>query len=325
MTTLITGGTGFLGSSLACMLMESGERPVLFDLAPPGGILSTRQGRFDYAPGSIDNLSVLLNCINQGRIDRIFHLGGMLSLPSENSPWGSFHANVVGTYNVLEAARIAGVRQIVYGSTIAVYSEDLPSVVVDDRTLQRPASMYGTTKVFGELLGRFYARRFNIDFRGVRLPSVVGPGAKTAHMSIYNAWAIEEALKGNPYEIFCEPETRCPAIYFKDAARAVLLLSEADRERVPTMIYNIAGIAPPFSARELVETVRSRIPEAQLTFNPDPAVTRLLNELGRITFDESAARKEWGWQPQFTLEAMVDDFILEFHRNLNKSTIDNRQ
>jgi len=315
MPTLITGGTGFLGAAVACMLMENGERPVLFDVAPPRGILSSRQAEFHYEQGSVDNLSLLLNCISRHAIDRIFHLGGMLSLPSENSPWAAFQANVIGTYHVLEASRLAGIRQLVYGSTIATYSKDLPSDIVDDATLQRPTSMYGTTKVFGELLGRFYTRRFGLDFRGVRLPSVVGPGAKTAHMSIYNAWAIEESLKGNPYEIFCAPETRCPAIYFKDAARAILLLSEADASHIPTRIYNIAGISPPFSAQELVDIITLRIPGAKLTFKPDSTVTLLLNELGKITFDESAARSEWGWKIQYPLEVMVDDFIQEYHKN----------
>jgi nucleoside-diphosphate-sugar epimerase len=140
--------------------------------------------------------------------------------------------------------------------------------MIDDYTIQRPITMYGFTKVFGELLGRFYARKFDLDFRGVRLPSVVGPGAKTAHMSIYNAWAIEEPLRGHSYELRCQPETKCPVIYFKDAVRALWLLAQAQRSQIPTMIYNLAGISPPFSARELVATVRARIPEARLTLNP---------------------------------------------------------
>jgi threonine 3-dehydrogenase len=315
MTILITGGTGFLGSNLARMLMGDGERPVLLDVAPVQGMLRDMGDAFDYVQGSLTHLPELINCLRKYQVDKVFHLGGMLSLPSEENPWAAFETNIVGTYHMLEASRITQVAQVVYGSTIATYSKDVPTDVIDDRTLQRPLSMYGVTKVSGELLGRFYSRKFGLDFRGVRLPSVVGPGAKTAHMSIYNAWAIEEPLKGHPYALRCEPETRCPVIYFKDAANALRLLAQADRSRVTTMIYNVAGIVPPFSANDLVGAVRSRIPNAQLTFNPDPEVAELLREIGRLKIDDRCAQSEWGWKPAYSLEEMVDDFIKEFSEN----------
>lgn len=312
MATLITGGTGFIGSYIARLLIEEGEQPVLFDIAPPRGMLSDLEGKFHFLQGSLSNLSVVLNALDTYRIDTIFHLGGMLSIPSENSPWASFESNVIGTYTVLDAARIAKVNRFIYSSTIATYSRDIESDVIDDKTLQRPTSMYGTTKVFGELLGRFYERKFGLDFRGVRFPSIVGPGAKTAHMSIYNAWAIEEPLKGNPYILRCEPETKCPVMYFKDAGQAFLMLSRTPKDNLKTMVYNLAGIDPPFSAQELVDMVRSRIPASSLSFDPDPAVVELLREIGRLRIDDSAAQREWNWKTAFPLEEMVDDFIREF-------------
>lgn len=315
MTVLITGGTGFLGSNLARMLIDEGERPVLFDIAPVQGMLKDMASEFDYVRGSLSNLPELINCLRQYTVNKVFHLGGMLSLPSEESPWAAFEANLVGTYHILEASRITKVSQVLYGSTIATYSKDIPSDVIDDKTVQRPTSMYGVTKVSGELLGRFYSRKFGLDFRSVRLPSVVGPGAKTAHISIYNAWAIEEPLKGHPYELRCEPETRCPVIYFKDAVNALRLLAQAERSLIPTMIYNLAGISPPFSANNLVSAVRSRIPGAELTFRPDPEITELLREIGRLRIDDRRAQSEWGWQPAYSLEDMVDDFIKEFNEN----------
>ena len=315
MTILITGGTGFIGSNLARKLIDEGERPVLFDVAPVQRMLRDMESEFHYVRGSVTSLPELINCMRQYGVDRVFHLGGMLSLPSEENPWAAFEANIVGTYHILEASRITQVAQVVYGSTIATYSKDIPTDVIDDRTIQRPSSMYGVTKVSGELLGRFYSRKFGLDFRGVRLPSVVGPGAKTAHMSIYNAWAIEEPLKGHAYELRCEPETRCPVIYFKDAANAFRLLSQAGRSQISTMIYNVAGILPQFSANDLVSAVRSRIPGARLTFNPDPEITELLKEIGRLNIDDSRAQSEWGWKPAYSLKDMVDDFIKEFNKN----------
>jgi threonine 3-dehydrogenase len=315
MATMITGGAGFIGSCLAKLLIDEGERPVLFDIAPIQGPLTELDGRFIFERGSLAHLPVVMDCVERHAVDRIFHLGGMLSLPSEQNPWGAFDANVVGTWNILEAARIKKMRQVVYGSTIATYSKDIQGDTIDDRTIQRPSSFYGITKTFGELTGRWYQRRFGLDFRGVRLPSIVGPGAKTAHMSIYNAWAIEYSIKGLPYTLNCDPETRCPALYYKDAAMALKVLASADPSRIRTRVYNIAGITPPFSASELVKVIVKRIPEAQLSFNPDPVVVGLLRELGALNISDDCARQEWGWQLAYPLDAMVDDFIGEFEKN----------
>lgn len=312
MATLITGGSGFIGSCLAKLLIDEGERPVLFDIAPIQGPLTELDGRFIFERGSLAHLPVVMDCVERHAIDRIFHLGGMLSLPSENDPWGAFDANVVGTYNILEAARIRKMKQVIYGSTIATYSKDIQGDTIDDRTIQRPSSFYGITKTFGELTGRWYHRRFGLDFRGVRLPSIVGPGAKTAHMSIYNAWAIEYSIKGLPYILNCDPETRCPALYYKDAAMALKGLASADPSRIRTRVYNIAGITPPFSARELVNAIERRIPGSQLSFKPDPVIVGLLRELGALNISDECARQEWGWQLAYPLDATVDDFIGEF-------------
>lgn len=315
MAILITGGAGFIGSRLAKILLDEGETPVIFDIAPVQGPLTEQRGRFVFEQGSLAHMAVLMDCVERHAVDRIFHLGGMLSLPSENNPWGAFDANVIGTYNILEAARIKKMRQVVYGSTIATYSRDIPGDTIDDRTLQRPSSFYGVTKTFGELAGRWYHRRFGLDFRGVRLPSIVGPGAKTAHMSIYNAWAIEYALRGLPYEINCAPETRCPALYYKDAALALKILADADPSRIATRVYNIAGITPPYSAQELVDAVTRRIPGARLSFRPDPVVVELLRELGALRISDECAQAEWDWRLSYPLEAMVEDFIGEFEKN----------
>ena len=315
MSIMITGGAGFIGSCLAKLFIDEGEKVVLFDLAPLDGPLSGCLGRFVSEQGNLAHLPVVMDCIERHSVDRIFHLGGMLSLPSENNHWGAFDANVVGTWNILEAARIKKIRQVVYGSTIATYSKDITGDTIDDRTIQRPTSFYGITKTFGELMGRWHHRRFGLDFRGVRLPSIVGPGAKTAHMSIYNAWAIEYSLKGLPYVLNCEPDTRCPALYYKDAALSLKGLAEADASRIRTRIYNIAGITPPYSAEELVRVIEARMPGAKLSFEPDPTVVELLLELGALKISDECAQEEWGWKISYPLAEMVDDFISEFEKN----------
>jgi nucleoside-diphosphate-sugar epimerase len=136
-------------------------------------------------------------------------------------------------------------------------------------------------------------------------------------MSIYNAWAIEYALKGQPYVLKCAPSTRVPVLYFKDAAQALVDLAAADQARIQTRIYNIAGIAPAFSAHELVDIIKNLVPDARLTFEPDPVVVGLLRELGMLKINDDCASSEWGLRIVYPLKEMVEDFISEFkvHRN----------
>jgi hypothetical protein len=143
MTTMITGGAGLIGSYLARLLIEEGDKPVLFDIAPVQGPLTEMKGRFVFEQGTLSHLPVIMDCVERHGIDRIFHLGGMLSLPSENSPWDAFDVNVVGTLNILEAARIKKMKQVVYASTIATYSKDIQGDVIDDRTILWDAGIIG--------------------------------------------------------------------------------------------------------------------------------------------------------------------------------------
>ncbi len=315
MTTLITGGTGFVGAELARLLIDRGERPIIMDVSQLRYPLAEHKDRFDYVKGSVANLPEVLNALDGRKVDRILHLAGMLSLPSEENPWAAFNVNAVGTYNVLEAARLFKVGKLIFSSSIAVYSEDLPAGEITETACSRPRTMYGSCKVFGELMGRFYSRRFDLDFRGVRLPSVVGPFSTAVHMSSYNCWAIEEPLRGHGYALPVEPETKVPAIYFKDAARALLLLADADKARITTGVYNLAGIAPPYTAQQLLDAVIARVPRAKLSFAPDPQVMVLLKEIGQMQISDEKARKDWGWDIAFNLEEMVDDFIQEFYRH----------
>ncbi|MBI5248705.1 MAG: NAD-dependent epimerase/dehydratase family protein [Desulfomonile tiedjei] len=324
MTTLITGGSGFVGAELTRLLVERGERPILLDVSPLRGPLEELKDHFDYVRGSVGNLPEVLNVLAPRNVKRIFHLAGMLSLPSEENPWAAFNVNAVGTYNILEAARLFNVGTLILSSSIAVYSEDLPGNEITETTLSRPKTMYGACKVFGELLGRFYSRRFGLDFRGIRLPSVVGPFSTAVHMSSYNCWAIEEPLRGRDYVLPVEPATRVPAIYYKDAARALLLLAEADKKSISTMVYNLAGIVPAYTAQQLVDAVLRRIPGAQLSFDPDAHVMALLKEIGQMEISEKSARQEWGWDISYNLDGMIDDFINEFNRRDSDMSTSNR-
>lgn len=308
---LITGGTGFIGVGLAHRLVERGEQVVLFDIAPRRERVTDIKDKAKVVQGDLKVWPEVLNAVKDNHVQGIFHLGAMLSLPSEENPWASFQTNVVGTMHVLEAARLFGVERLVFASTAATYGLGIGEVITDD-TLQRPISMYGASKLYGELLGRFYRRKFGLDFRALRYIAVMGPGVKTMAVTQYNAWMVENAALGKPYECFVSEDTGTPVTYVKDAIRAIEMLYYAPKEKIKTVCYNLSGVSPAQSAKELEQAIKKFIPEAKITYKPDPVAMEVMGSLKIKVIDDRRAREEWGWKPQYTnFEKVVADFIKE--------------
>ena len=254
----------------------------------------------------------MLGAVRSTRAEVIYHLGGMLSLPSEQDPPSAFDANAMGTFHVLEAARLLDVKQVIFSSSISTFGFDLPEGPIDDLTLQRPQTFYGACKLFGENMGRFYRRKYGIDFRCVRYPSVVGPGVKTPGSVQYTSWVIEHAARGKPFTIWVRPETRVPILYFKDAALAAVTLAQAPADRIKMVSYVLGGPRP--SALELVNLVERRFPDAKIDFKVDDEIQTRLDKSTR-PIDDRFAREEWGWQPAYSVDAMIDDFIAELREH----------
>ena len=311
MSILITGGTGFIGVGLAQKLVERDEEVILFDIAPQTERVAEIKDRVKIVRGDLKVWPEVMNVVKENNVEDIFHLGAMLSVPSEYNPWGSFQTNVAGMMNVLEAARLFGVKRVVFPSSIASYGLDTGEVITDE-TLQRPITMYGISKVYGELLGRFYRRKFNLDFRCLRYCGIIGPGVKTPGVAQYNAWMIENAILGKPFECFVTEDTAVPVTYFKDAIHATLMLYDAPKEQIKTVSYNISEVSPAPTAKELELTIKKFIPEAKITYKPDPLVMEFYRNQSMKVIDDTRAREEWGWQPLYNdLEEIVADFIQE--------------
>ena len=320
MSVLVTGGTGFIGAQVVRMLLEQDEKgAVVFDINPSTKLLDDVADEVEVVRGDLGNFSHVLNVVKTFRPKVIYHMGGMLSVPSDADPAASFRANAMGTFHVLEAARLLDVAQVLFASTIATYGMDVREPVVDDYTLQRPQLFYGCTKVFSELLGQFYKRKYGLDFRGVRYPSIVGPGVKTPGIVQYNAWVIEECAKGKPYIMYVKPETRCPVMYFKDSARAIVMLGAAPVENIKMVNYIIAGPTPAASAQELVDLVRSKVPGARIEFQVDEKRQKIIDGFTK-PLDDGVARREWGWKPEYDPERIVEDFLEEMKMHPHRYT-----
>jgi threonine 3-dehydrogenase len=314
MSALVTGGTGFIGAQVVRVLLERGEKElVVFHVNPAKKTLDDVSGQVDLVRGDLGNFSHVLDVVKNFRPRVIYHLGAVLTLPGEMDPSAVFQANARGIFHVLEAARLFEVEQVIFTSSIGSYGLDIGGDVIDDYTLQRPTTIYGITKVFGEHLGLFYKRKYGVDFRCVRYPGIVGPGFRTSSPVQYMSLLIEESVKGNPYAAYVKPEAKFPMMYFKDAALSVVKLGEAPLENIKMVNYIIDGVTPTPTAQELANIVKARIPNARITYEPNPLYEQVFERTPSV--DDGIARKEWGWNPEYNLEQTVDDFVEELRRH----------
>lgn len=310
MATLITGGAGFIGLEVVRLLLSRGEkRPLVMSRNPSVKRLGDVADEVDVMRGDLGNFSHVLEVVKKARPQVIYHLGATLSVPSEADPATAMQTNALGTFHVLEAARLFDVPQVIFASSVGTYGSDIQSDTISDVTIQRPQLFYGMTKVFGEHMGLFYRRKHGIDFRGIRYPSIIGPGVRTPGAVQYTSWVIESCAQGRPYTIWVAPETRVPVMYIKDAALATVQLAQAPRRAITTVNYLVNGVTPTPSAGGLADVVRARFPGARIDFEPDVEIQRLIQESLR-PLDDHQAQQEWGWKPSYDLDSLVDDFLL---------------
>jgi threonine 3-dehydrogenase len=302
MKILLTGAAGQIGTDLLPVLLERGDEVVAFDLAPrpdacPQGI--------EWVRGDVTYAAELDSVVARFRPERILHLAAILSAAGEGVPHRAWRVNMDGTRHVLEAARLFGVRQVFYTSTIAAFGPGLEPPVGDDVPL-RPTTMYGLTKVAGELLGEYYQATWGLDFRGVRFPGLINAGIPGGGTSDYALFMYVDGVRSGAYEAFCTPEARIPFMYMPDAIRALLELSDAPKQGLGRSIYNVAAMHP--TAQEIADAVKARLPDVRITFAPDPQRQAILDSWPQV-LDDANARRDWGWRPEYDLDAMSDDLM----------------
>lgn len=247
----------------------------------------------------------MLDVVKKTKPEGIFHLGQLFAKDSANDPWRAFRTNTQGTHHILEAARLFDVPKVVYFSTHGTFGSDRGMVFSSDSS-QQPPSMYGATKLMGELLGRVYYHRWDVDFRCLRFPPLFGPGADVDTFSSPLNRIIQEPAFGRPYAVPLSPDGEIRGIYLKDARRAFLELFLAPPSYVKTRFYTLAGVTT--SVEHLIDTVRLSIPSAVFSFDRTP-LARGTSGSGTYEVDESAAVEEWGWKPRFSFDDAVADFI----------------
>lgn len=302
MRILVTGGAGQVGTDLIANLNARGEEVVVFDLSPapvalPAGIQWIR--------GDVTNTAELFDCVKEVQPEVLYHFAAILSASGESMPHRAYSVNQDGTRNALEAARQFGVRQVMFASTIAVFGPGLPEPVPNEIRL-KPTTMYGVTKVAGELLGNYYHEKWGLDFRGVRFPGLINAGVPGGGTTDYALHMYVDGLRHGRYECYVGPESTVPMMYMADALRALVELSDAPREKLQRCIYNIAAVSP--TADEFADAVRARVPGVEITYAVDPYRQGILDSWPNRV-DDTCAREEWGWAHEYDLDKMSDDLI----------------
>ena len=306
MTTLITGGTGFIGAEIARMLIEAGDGPIhVAQRSPELGRLDDLSEHVELHHLDLSDLDEIDQVIDKVKPTRFFHFGAILTGPGEKDPQTLLQANAVGFIQVIEAARRAGTEQLIFASSIGTYGRDLDGDPIDDLSLQRPNTVYGVTKVLGENLGTYYRQKYGMDFRSLRYPAIVGPGVTTWSVAQYTSWMIEKSALGEPFEVWTDPNAVIALLYYKDAARAAVELAAAPIEAVSSINYLVDGPRPTPTAAEMAEAVKRHLPGADITFKPDTGSAAPMN----VRLDDRAARDEWGWAPEYDLDAMIEAII----------------
>ncbi len=304
---LVTGAVGQIGSELTMALRKrygaenvvaTGRKtepsPELRDSGPFYFIDVTERASLDVV-------------IKKHNIDTIFHMAAILSAVGEKNPMLCWNVNVNGSINVLNAAIDYKMDRVIIPSSIAAFGPDTPKENTPNDTILRPTTMYGVTKVCGERLGDYFVQKFGIDVRGLRYPGIISaetlPGGGTTD---YAVEIFYKAVEEGKYTCFVDENTRLPMMYMPDCIKATIDLAEADFSKLKHHCdFNVAAMS--FSAGELAESIKKYIPDFEVKYEPD--YRQEIADSWPSSIDDSVAREEWGWQPEWDLDKMTKDML----------------
>jgi nucleoside-diphosphate-sugar epimerase len=301
MTVLVAGGTGFIGSHLARALLSSGRRVVILGRTPNMNLIGDIALQVKFVRGDATSLADVLHAVKDHGVTDVYHLIALLADVSQQQPLSALKVNTESTLNVLEAARILGLRRIVYASSVAVYDTKAHAPVTESASL-RPASVYGETKVASEFYGMHYHKMFGVDFRALRFTTLYGPGKSSGSTGICST-LIEQSARGQAVEVDAA-DAVTDWLYIKDAVRSLLLAGEVDG--VKERIYNIG--AGSYSVRDVAGIVKKLIPDARITLKSERTFP------WPPSYDCRSAEVELGYRPFFGIEQGIADFIAEVRK-----------
>jgi len=302
---LVIGATGQIGSDLVPELRKKyGNENVVAVSRKTEPNEELKQGPCEFADAC--DKSAVEALIKKYEIDTVCHLASILSATGEKNPELAWKTNMESLKNVLDLAKEHKLM-VFWPSSIAAFGPTTPRDNTPQRTVLEPNTMYGITKVAGELLCNYYFEKFGVDVRSVRYPGIISykalPGGGTTD---YAVAVFYEALKQKKYTFFVQEDTVLPMMYMPDCIKGTIDIMEADASNIKVRTsYNFAGIS--FSAKELAEEVKKHIPEFEASYEPDFR-QKIANSWPK-SIDDSDARADWGWKHEYDLEKMTSDML----------------
>lgn len=312
---LVTGALGQIGSELT-MHMRSiygNDNVVATDIRRLEGNPTVESGPFEVL--DVTNASQMAELAKKHKVDSIIHLAALLSAVAEAKPALAWEINMGGLFNALEVARELNCAFFT-PSSIAAFGPTSPKVNTPQDTIQRPSTMYGVTKVSGELLCDYYYKKYGVDTRGVRFPGLISyvtpPGGGTTD---YAVDIYYEALKAGKYSSFIGQGTYMDMMYMPDALNAIVKLMEADSSKLMHRnAFNITAMS--FEPGQIAAEIKKHIPSFELTYNVDP-IRQAIADTWPDSIDDSAAKAEWGFEAKYDLASMTTEMLARLREKLN--------
>jgi nucleoside-diphosphate-sugar epimerase len=303
---LVTGALGQIGSELVPALRDryGADRVVASDVQMHA---SSVGGNGPFAYVDCVHIRQIADVVQRYDVGTIYHLGALLSAVAESKPREAWDVNMGGIYRVLEVAREYRCA-VFFPSSIGAFGPSTPRDQTPQDTIQRPTTIYGITKVSAELLCDYYAQRFGLDTRGLRLPGLIShvapPGGGTTD---YAVQIFHQALRYHHYTCFLRPDTCLDMMYMPDAIRAMIELMETDPSRLlHRNAFNVSAAS--FTPAQLADEIRLHVEGFAMDYDVDPVRQRIADSWPN-SVDDRAAREEWGWQPEWDLASLTRDML----------------
>lgn len=312
-TILILGSGGQIGTELVENLRKVyGENQVI-----ASDLKENPDASGPYEMLNALDADAVFQVVKKHRVTQVYLLAAMLSATAEKFPMKGWQLNMDSLFNVLELAREKQIQKVYWPSSIAAFGPNTPRVNTPQFTITDPTTIYGISKLAGERWCDWYFRKHDVDVRGLRYPGLISysapPGGGTTD---YAVDIFHKALLEGKYTSFLDKGTTLPMMYMPDAIRGTLELMEAPAEKIKIRsCYNIGAIS--FAPEEIAAAISTEIPGFEISYAPD--FRQAIAESWPQSIDDSAARADWGWKPDYDLTAMVQDMILHLKPMLEKA------
>lgn len=313
---LIIGATGQIGSELTMLLRRNYSGNVMAGYIPGAEPKGELKESGPSAIVDITNPQQIADAVSQYQVDTIYNLAALLSAVAENKPQLAWKIGLGGLFNTLEVAREKQCA-VFTPSSIGSFGPGTPKDKTPQDTVQRPKTMYGVTKVSGELLSDYYFTRFGVDTRSVRFPGLISyvtpPGGGTTDYAVDIYYS---AAKGEKFVCPIAEGTYMDMMYMPDALRAAVEIMEADPSKlVHRNSFNIASMS--FEPNTIYQNIRKYLPEFEMQYQVDP-LRQAIAESWPNSLDDTCAREEWGWKPEYDLDAMTQDMLAKLKERFGR-------